>query len=397
MTTRFPSVTQTFVFREVLALEQAGWRVLLHAFGRSDVPESVAREVQDAGIDCVHPRLGPVLRSQAWWLRRRPRAYLAVWWFALRGTWPSARAMRQAITVVPVAGLFARDIARRGIRHTHAHWATGPALAAAIIARLTGGSYSFTAHAYDIQVDRTMLRTKASGAAFVATISRLNQRSLEREFEGSPAQVRVVHCGVDLARFPHRPAAPAGPPFLILNVASLEPKKGQLHLLRAVALLRRQGYDVRVQLAGDGTRRRTLERAAAELGIDDHVEFRGALCSTEVRRSLEMAHAFALPSVLLSNGLTEGIPVALMEAMAIGVPVVASWVSAVPELVVDGVNGLTVPPGDEEALATALARLLDDVELSRRLTGEAVRTVEEQFDLRRTSAQLGGLLRDAIG
>jgi colanic acid/amylovoran biosynthesis glycosyltransferase len=397
VTTRFPSVTQTFVFREVLALERSGWTVRLHAFGRSKVPAEVAREVRIVAERCEYPRLVPLLQSQLWWLWRRPRAYLGAWCFALAGTWPKGRAMGEAVAVVPVAAMFGRTIAARGITHTHAHWATGPALAAAVIARLTGGSYSFTAHAYDIQLDRTMLRAKAKNAAFVATISELNRVSLEREFAGTPATVRVVHCGIDLGRFPPRPTAPGGPPFMILNVGSLEPKKGQLHLLGAVARLRRQGYDVRAQFVGDGSQRRLLGRRAAELGIAAAVTFCGALSSTQVRRSLEQAHVFALPSVQLPSGLTEGIPVALMEAMAVGVPVVASRVSAVHELVVDGVNGLTVPPGNDEALAAALASLLDDPALAQRLTAAAVQTVAAAFDLRKTSSELAELLRAAIG
>jgi colanic acid/amylovoran biosynthesis glycosyltransferase len=397
VTTRFPSVTQTFVFREVLALERSGWEIQLHAFGRSSIPPHAHSEARGLMARCVYPSVSSVLRSQLWWLRRRPRAYLNAWAFALRGHWPKARPLLTAMTVVPVAASFAREVERRGITHTHAHWATGPALAAALIARLTGGSYSFTAHAYDIQIDRTMLREKAAGAAFVATVSDLNRVSLDREFRGIPARVRVVHCGVDLSRFTRRSATPAGAPFVIVSVGALEKYKGQTHLLGAIAGLHREGYDVEAHLVGDGPERPRLERRAKDLGIGPVVRFLGVLTGDALKRSLEQAHVFALPSIRLANGLTEGIPVALMEAMAVGVPVVASRVSAVHELVEDGVTGLLVPPGEDEALAAAIRRLLENPRSARRMADAGFQLIAAEFDLRRTTQELERLFTDALG
>jgi colanic acid/amylovoran biosynthesis glycosyltransferase len=397
VTTRFPSVTQTFVFREILALEASGWEIHLHAFGRSDLPEGAHPETGGLAQTCVYPELRSLLQSQLWWLRRRPTAYLKVWMFALRGHWPSPRGMLNAIRIVPVAAMFARGIARSAITHTHAHWATGPALAAAVIARLTGGSYSFTAHAYDIQLDRTMLREKASGASFVTTISDLNRELLERECRGTSARVKVVHCGVDRRQFPPRTGPPATRPFVILNVAALQPYKGQKHLLGAVALLRRRGYDVEAHFVGAGPELRRLRRAAAQLRVEAAVRFLGVLSGDALRRSLDAAHVFALPSIELPSGLTEGIPVALMEAMAVGVPVVASRVGAVHELVVNGVTGLLVPPGDAEALAAAVAKLLDDPVSASRLATAAAEEIAAEFDVRETTRGLAGLFSAVLG
>jgi colanic acid/amylovoran biosynthesis glycosyltransferase len=396
ITSHFPSVTQTFVFREVLELKRRGWDVQLHAFVRSGLPPDVHPEAAALAEQCVYPSVRSVTRAQLWWLRRHPRAYGAAWAFALRGNWPKLGRLLRAVAVVPVAALFARDISSRGITHTHAHWATAPALAASLIARLTGGSYSFTAHAYDIQLDRTMLRQKAEGAAFVATISDVNRLSLERWFKGSSARVTVVHCGVDLHQFMRRSVPPAGPPFVIVNVGALEVYKGQRHLLGAIAILRRQGYDAVLQLVGGGSQRTELERRAIELGIAPAVQFLGVLSADAVRRSLERAHAFALPSVELANGLTEGIPVAIMEAMATGVPVTASRVSAIHELVSHGATGLLVPPGDDEALAASLRCLIDDAELAARLARTASLVVADEFDLRQTTEQLECLFIDAL-
>jgi colanic acid/amylovoran biosynthesis glycosyltransferase len=183
---------------------------------------------------------------------------------------------------------------------------------------------------------------------------------------------------------------------VILNVAALKAYKGQAHLLGALALLRRQGYDAVVHLVGEGPERAELERLANSLGVAAAVRFHGVLSGRPLRRLLEQAHVFAMPSVQLQSGLTEGIPVAVMEAMAVGVPVVASSVSGMPELVIDDVTGLLVPPADEEALAAAVRRLIDQPGLSERLSTSARQLVAEEFDLRQTTRQLEGLFLESL-
>jgi glycosyltransferase involved in cell wall biosynthesis len=396
VTTHFPSVTQTFVFREVLELERRGWDVRMHAFKRAHLPRGVHPEVAGLVGRCVYPSVRSIVGAQLWWLRRRPVRYLSTWWFALRGTRSNRRRLLRSMGVVPVAALFARGIDAAGITHTHAHWATEPALAAAVIARLTEGTYSFTAHAYDIQLDRTMLRDKAEGAAFVATISELNRRSLEASLAGSNANVAVIHCGVDAAAFPSRDSAPTGPPFAIVSVGALEAYKGHRYLLGAAAILSAEGHDFSVRIIGDGAQRAALVARAIELGISNRVEFLGVLSADEIRRELSRAVVFAMPSIVLPDGLTEGIPVAMMEAMAVGVPVVASDVAGIHELVADRATGLLVPPADDAALASALRRVIEDPRLALRLSSAASVVVSDQFDLRQTVGQLERLFLNTL-
>ena len=122
----------------------------------------------------------PVLSAQWYWLRRRPRAYASAWWGAVRGNARSPRFLMRALAVVPLAATFARRMRAARVEHIHAHWATHPTLAAYVASRLTGIPYSFTGHAHDIYVDRTMLQEKIAGASFVVTISEFNRRLLER-------------------------------------------------------------------------------------------------------------------------------------------------------------------------------------------------------------------------
>lgn len=192
------------------------------------------------------------------------------------------------------------------------------------------------------------------------------------------ARFQVVHSGVDLASF--RPAEDRGQrgagDCLLGCVARLGARKGHEHLLRAVARLRTEGVaGVRVELVGDGPHRTALERLARNLGIAEIVTFAGEM--RDVTGRLAAMDVFVLPS------LTEGRPTAIMEAMAAGLPVVATQVGAVDTLVNDGVTGFVVPPGDADALAAALRRLIEDTRLRETFGRAARRTAEEAFSLTR--------------
>jgi glycosyltransferase involved in cell wall biosynthesis len=393
---RFPAITETFVLDELRELRARGVDVeVLPLFGaRGGEVHAGYRELR-ARTHHHRTLSWELAAAQLHWLRRRPRALLAAWAGALRATAPSPKLLVRAPAVLLKAALVARRVEAMGVAHLHAHWATHPALAAWTVRTLTGLPYSFTAHAHDLYVDRAMLAEKVRDAAFVVTISDFNRRLLE-EVCGPEARgkVHVIRCGVDLRAFAPAPRrAPAVPTFAC--VASLKAYKGHAVLLDAVALLRGRGVAVRVVLVGDGPLRGDLEARVARLGIGDAVTLRGALPHQEIPAILAGATAVVLPSVTQSDGQMEGIPVALMEAMAAGVPVVSTRLSGIPELVRDGEGGLLVPERDPEALAAAMERLAADPELGARLAAGARRIVERDFDRARNVARLDALLSGA--
>jgi glycosyltransferase involved in cell wall biosynthesis len=390
---RFPAITETFILDELRELRARGVEVeVLPLLGaRGGEVHAAFRELK--GRTHYHATLSLELAAaQLHWLRRRPRALLSAWGRALRATAPSRKLLVRAPLVLLKAALLARRAEAMGAGHVHAHWATHPALAAWTVSALTGIPYSFTAHAHDLYVDRAMLREKVRDAAFVVTISEFNRRFLE-EVCGADARgkVHVVRCGVDLREFAPAPRrAPPVPTFAC--VASLRPYKGHAVLLDAVARLRAGGLAVRVVLVGDGPLRRELEGRIARLGIGDAVTLRGALPHEEIPGVLAGATAMVLPSVTQSDGQMEGIPVALMEAMAAGLPVISTSLSGIPELVRDGAGGLLVPERDAAALAAAMARLAADPALAARLGAGARRIVEQEFDRARNVDRLEALL-----
>lgn len=396
MASWFPAITETFILDELVALRARGVDVeVLPLFGARGGEVHAGFEALRARTH-YHASLSWELASaQLHWLRRRPRALLGAWAEALRASAPSRKLLVRAPVVLLKAALLARRAEAMGLDHLHAHWATHPALAAWTVRALTGIPYSFTTHAHDLYVDRAMLREKVAGATFVATISEFNARFLDQVCgPDARGKVHVVRCGVDLRAFAPAPRPPPATPTFVC-VASLRPYKGHGVLLDAVALLAARGAAPKVVLVGDGELRRALAGRIAREGLADHVELRGALPHEEIPRVLAGATAVVLPSVTAGDGQMEGIPVALMEAMAAGVPVISTRLSGIPELVRDGEGGLLVPERDPEALAAAMERLAGDPALRARLAEGGRRAVEADFDRARNVGRLLDLLNGA--
>ncbi|UJX40718.1 glycosyltransferase family 4 protein [Desulfovibrio sp. JY] len=296
--------------------------------------------------------------------------------------------LRDRIKVPVLADFFVRH----GVTHIHSHFGWEQVEMLAHLHRLTGLPYSLTLHAVDIFVDPAGLAARLSGAAFVATISRYNKALLVERL-GLPAQkVHIVHCGVDLPAFPVCPVSP-GPVPRLVSIGRMVPKKGFEILLRALALLRTKGFAFEAECVGDGPLATQLERYAAGLGLSGAVRFTGALEPDEARARLRRADCFVLACRQGPDGDMDGIPVALMEAMALGRPVVSTRLSGIPELV-EAECGLLAEPDDPFSLVDRLQRIFTDTELAARLARGGRRRVEQAFTLegqaRRILALAGG-------
>ena len=386
---RFPKLTETFILLEMSAVERLGAEVEVYPLLRERT--SLVHPEAAPLVERAHfiPFLSPaVLRSHLHFLLRRPRAYLGGLWALLAGTWGSANFFVGALGIIPKVVHAARLMEADGVTHVHCHFATHPAAAGFLIRRLTGIPYSFTVHGSDLHVDRHMLPQKVAEAAFVVPISAYNRDVIEAECGPVPeGRLEVIHCGVDPDAFAPTERDAAGP-FTVVCVGTLHEVKGQTHLVEACRLLAQEGVDVACVLVGDGPDREDLAAQAAEAGIADRVRFAGRLTSVEVADEVGRADVLVAPSVPTAGGKREGIPVVLMEAMSTAMPVVASRLSGIPELVEDGRNGLLVPPGDAKALAGALHRLHDDAGLRRRLGAQGRATVQASFDLTTNAARL---------
>lgn len=389
---RFPAGSETFTYDEVVALAAAGLAVEVISFRPG---EPLGWPLDGIAVETLPSLDDPVYaRALAWWLVRRPHrlllaAALVVGAQARRRVGVRERAARLA--ALPRGALLAR---RSGVTLYHAQFAEAAASAALVASLLSGRSFSFRSHTAP-QPD--LLRAKLARAAVVLSISEHDRARLLAVEPG--ARVELSRLGVASAA---SAAPPAGrDPTLVAAVGSLIEKKGHHVLIEAVARLRAQGIAVRCEIAGEGPWRARLEELVAERGLAGCVVLRGALPREEAIALLAAARVAVLASVSSAREGEDGIPVSLMEALAHGTPCVASRLSGVPELVVDGETGLLVPPGDADALAAALARLLADEALAGRLGEGGRRLVRERFDrdacFRRAAALLGAAQAAAAG
>jgi colanic acid/amylovoran biosynthesis glycosyltransferase len=386
---RFPKISETFILYEIIALQSLGLVIDIFPLVREREPVQHAEaERLSARVQYTRALSGEVVRAQLHWLRQRPRAYLGAWWAAVRGNIGSPRFLSRALIVVPLAATFARRMEELGVDHIHAHWATHPALAAYVASRLTGIPYSFTAHAHDIYVERPMLEEKIRSATFVVTISEFNRRFLEGLYGAEASErVIVVHCGTDAGVF--RPPPPReGGRWTVVCIASLQPQKGQEFLISACRILADEGVQLHCVLVGEGETRDALEAQIRDASLGGVIELVGQQPRHRVVDLIGSADLVVQPSVVLSTGKMEGIPVALMEALAMERPVVATSISGISELVEDGVTGLLVSPGNPTLLADALRRLYRDRELGARLGRAGRQRVMQDFDLLRSARVL---------
>ncbi|HEV8696716.1 MAG TPA: glycosyltransferase family 4 protein [Candidatus Limnocylindrales bacterium] len=381
---RWPKLTETFILYEVLAVEALGQRVELFPLLRHREPVSHPEALELAARAHYQPFLSRAILASQWdAIRRRPRAYFGALGALIRGTLGSANYLIGGLAIFPKVVHMARGMEAAGIGHVHCHFSNHPAAAGFIIHRLTGIPYSFVAHGSDLHVDRHMLDRKVAEAAFVVAISRDNLEEIVGEVgEHARSRVEVIHCGVDTARLrPRTEPVPADRPFTILCIGTLHEVKGQSILVEACRLLRDRGVDVRCRLIGDGADEARLRDGIAAAGLEGTVSLGGRRTREEVIAAIGDADMLAAPSVAAKDGKREGIPVVLMEAMSCGLPVVASRLSGIPELVEHEVEGLLVPPGDPTALADAIERLQADPGLRARLGASARRRIEREFDL----------------
>ena len=366
---RFPKITETFVMYEIVEHEKRGMRVEIYPLMRERQKVShpdAARLVAGAHfLSFVSPA---ILSANLHYLRHKPKAYFGVIKEALSGTFGSQNFFLGALLFLPKSVAFARDMERTGVSHVHAHFATHAALSAFIVHRLTGIPFSFTAHAHDVQCDRRMLREKLEAASFAVAISECNRQIMVEECgEHLRQKIHVIHCGADTELFQPAPGGLPDGPLRMVCIASLNRMKGHQYLIEACRILRERGIGFHCDLIGEGWLYDKLAEQIKSAGLEDAIILHGAQPRATVQRMVHEANVKVLACVQAPNGQRDGIPVAIMEAMACGLPVVSTVISGIPELVKDGVSGFLVQPCDSVGLANALEHLAADPQLRGRM------------------------------
>jgi colanic acid/amylovoran biosynthesis glycosyltransferase len=298
----------------------------------------------------------------------------------------SIRHLIENIVVYPKGLWLSKIIVDGGVQHLHAHWSSAQASYAFYAAEYAGVPWSYTSHRWDIY-HANCLGLKSKSAKFVRFISEKGRVDAEK-LGSDPLKSKVIHMGVNIDSGIRSISLNNHGNFNIWCAANLIPVKGHIYLLKAIQILKTNRYKVKLHLAGEGYLKQELEKNVVELGIADDVIFLGNLPHDKLMRAYKKGdcNLLVLPSIDLGNGEHEGIPVSLMEAISIGIPVISTKTGSIPELLPDWL-GATVPGKSPQELAQAITRIMDNPEFMAEIISNQKKCID-QFDIYYTINQL---------
>lgn len=413
----YPRFSETFVVTEILGREAVG----------DDISIFALRPTTDTRF---HPELARV-KAPVQWIPRPSK--VSGFWEQMRASLTNETIRANFTRILPeLSTLAASDVIQgitlaeralaEGVTHFHAHFASLAGRMAWVASNLTGIGYTVTTHAKDIfheEVDREWLWRICAGAEQVIAISQFNRRYLEEVLAGTDATIVLRYNALELERFPFSATATADgaaagetvsaetateaaegaaacetglrDALQIAAVGRLVPKKGFGNLIDAARQLKDQDVDFRVKIAGEGELEQQLKAQIAELDLANEVEMLGPLTQAEVTELNRAADVFVAPCVPAEDGNMDGLPTVVLEAMAVGTPVIATAVTGLPEVIRNGESGVLLEPGDVHGLAQALIRFAERSVDTSRLTHGARAIIEEHFDNREQAMVLSAL------
>lgn len=385
----YPSMSITFIDREIKILREWGVNLQILAVRRpvAGMPLSADQEALKEGVIYLLPvRWLSLVFSHFYFGFSRPLRYFKTLFYLLTRPHPRGKARYlnfRFMTFLHFAEAVygAYLLLGKEFQELHGHFVERAATIALVISRLLDKPYSLSIHAGpDIFVNPIMLREKIMEARHVACCTAYNKAHVE-SIVGQDLSYKIscIHHGLDLTRYQPNPIA-SNESSRILSVAQLFERKGLVHLIEACRLLKDRGYDFTCHILGDGPQRFELENLLRKLSLENVVILHGSVPHEEVIENYRQATMSVLPCVKANDGDMDGFPNVLAEAMAMQVPVISTNVSAVPELIKDGVNGLLVPPADNHALSAAMGKLLNDPALRVKLGQNGRQSVLDSFD-----------------
>jgi glycosyltransferase involved in cell wall biosynthesis len=391
---QYPAINHTFVLREVLGLRALGFDVHVASVLDCDRPaERLSDEEREEWRETFYVKPTTPLHAVVPHLKTlvaRPRRYLGALVDTLKLCLSAPRTAPTYLMYFVESVILGRWMMERRLAHVHSHFTPNVCVLAGRIFPVT---VSLTIHG-PVEFDDAVgfsLAEKVRASTFIAAISNYARSQLMRF--SSPedwSKIEVSPLGVDPQVYEPRPPRENPSPFEVICVGRLAPVKAQHILVAAVDALLQQGRAVRLRLVGDGPMRASLESDVAARGLGGHVIFEGWLNQDRVRELYRGADVFALAS------FAEGVPVVLMEAMSMEIPSVATRINGVPELIRDSIDGILVAPSDVDELAGAIASLMDDAALRRRLGEAGRRRVMEKYDLARNTERLAEIFRRRV-
>lgn len=393
----YPRISETFISNEIRLLEEQG--ITVHIFSMRHPRETFThKSVQaiQAEVTYLPAEFWPALHRFLWPTFHTALQHPAGFAGALRLAWTRFLRNRNWMTFKHFfqAAYLVYQARDTNIAHLHAHFAHSPTSVAMFASEISGIPFSFTAHAKDIYTSqKAQLAEKIDKARFVVTCTQYNKQYLET-LTDHHQEIHCIYHGIDLELFfAHGVQRFPAPPYTFMTIARFVEKKGIPDILEALALLAKAGFPFHYLLIGDGEDKENIARHIHALNLDKQVTMPGTLPHEEVLEHFQHADCFVLGCRIAGNGDRDGIPNVLAESMALGVPVVATRVSAIPELVDHEQSGLLVDTTCPAELAAALQRMVTDQPLRDRIIPAARRRVSEIFDNRALISELTTLYR----
>jgi colanic acid/amylovoran biosynthesis glycosyltransferase len=397
LVSEYPATSHTFIRREVNALRARGVYVATFSV-RRPAPSTIGNARDQASFEetfyILPPNLICLFVAHGRALLIHPIRYLGVLRLALRHRVPGLSALIWSFFYFAEAIVLARELECRGIDHLHTHFANAGANVGLFASNYLEIPWSLTLHGIS-ETDYpagVLLGAKIEAAQFVACASYFGRAQAMRVV--SPEhwpKLFVVRCAVDLKDIPERVRSQPGLRTRLISVGRLSPEKGHVGLLEAFSKVRASGIDADLVLVGDGPERARIEQTIVSLGLQTHVFLTGRLAEEDTLAQMARADVLILASFM------EGLPVVLMEAMALGLPVIASRVAGIPELVTDNEQGLLFCPTDWNELAHKLRLLILDFEMQDRLGKAGRARIEENYEINRAVEPLLARLSDSTG
>lgn len=395
----FPLLTETFIYREIWGLEHRGPKVATFATWKPDEkklpPEAmhfVDRTTYVFPISWIK-----FVRAHLYFLGRHPRKYVSTLLFTLTRKGESLRNRFRTFLHFCEAVYLADEMKAQQVRHIHAHFCINAATIALVISRLLDIPFSFTAHNI-LFTDRVILKEKIRAACFIAAISHFTRQRLMGLVPDDPVEdkIHIVHCGISPGAFAPFAPKPVNDSLTLLFVAQLCERKGAPILVEACRILVERGVKFRCVIVGDGPQRALVEELVEHYSLQRNIELTGAVFQQRIQSYLQQSDVFVLPCLTTPDGDMDGVPVSLMEAMAVEIAAISTRVSGIPELIEDGVSGLLVPEQDPLALADALQSVLEDDELRLRLGENGRHRIMRDFNIEESVRQLAALFENCV-
>ncbi len=397
----YPRISETFISNEILLLEKLGFAIHLFSM-RQPAGKFQPRKCQkNPGQSRLSARntdkaaAAAAVSQPLVWLPKNP-------WFMpllLRAAYRRFLRTRKSATIkhlLQAGYLVHRLLPASGVTHLHAHFAHSPTSVAMFTSRLTGIPFSFTAHAKDIYTsDPRQIREKIGLARFVVTCTEYNRKHLRELSDGYTTPIHRNYHGIDIKLFSAKNEIPKIPvqPYQILTIARLTAKKGLPTIYKALRILCDQGVSLHHTHIGGGEDREKIISLIKDLDLGSVTQLLGTQPHQVVLEHYKNADLFVLGCEVAPNGDRDGIPNVLMESMAMGLPVVATHISGIPELVENERTGLLVPPGQPDKLAESMLRMLTDGELRNRVIAAGKQRVVREFDNRQLIQELAEVYR----